>query len=132
MGNRPFVTSVRLSPTIAADVERGLLGWLSFDIDGTWHVDGVALRRTRSGRLALSFPARDGRGGFRRTFLRPTCDRARLEIERAVLATIEERLELLRAAPCRGAIDAAGEDEQAEEGRPGGHGRQGTAGSAKR
>jgi len=62
-----------------------LLGWLAFDVDGTWHVDGVALRRTRSGRLALSFPSRTDRHGLERALLRPTCDRAPRVIERLVL-----------------------------------------------
>jgi hypothetical protein len=62
-----------------------MLGWVSFDINGTWHVDGVALRRTMRGELALSFPSKLDRHGFEHAFLRPTCDRARRVIERLVL-----------------------------------------------
>ena len=86
--SRTWVSSVEFKPAPPPAVRRGLLGWLAFDIDGTFHVDGVALRRTRAGRLALSFPSRTDRHGLERALLRPTCDRARRAIERAVLAEI--------------------------------------------
>ncbi len=86
--SRTWVTNLTFAPAPRADTERGLLGWVSFDINGTWHIDGVALRRTNSGRLALSFPSRIDRHGLEHAYLRPTCDRARRVIERAVLAEL--------------------------------------------
>ena len=88
MPSRTWVTNLEFAPARREDLERGMLGWLAFDIDGSWHVDGVALRRTRGGRLALSFPSRPDRHGFKHAPLRPTCDRARRAIERAVLAEL--------------------------------------------
>ena len=88
MNSRTWVTNVAFTSAPRADARRGMLGWLSFDIDGTWHVDGVALRRTEWGRLALSFPSRLDRHGFEHALLRPTCDRARRVIERTVLAEL--------------------------------------------
>ena len=83
-----WVTNVEFTPAPRANVRRGMLGWLSFDLDGTLHVDGVALRRTSRGRMALSFPTRFDRRGREHPFLRPTCDRARRAIERVVLAEL--------------------------------------------
>jgi hypothetical protein len=48
----------------------------------------VVLRKTQFGRAVLTFPVRmDGRGRAH-PYLRPTCNRARREIERAVLAEL--------------------------------------------
>ncbi len=88
MPSHTRVMNVEFTPAPRAAVRRGMLGYLSFDLEGTWHVDGVALRRTRGGRLALSFPSRIDRFGFEHAHLRPTCDRARRAIERAVLAEL--------------------------------------------
>jgi len=85
MSSRTWVTNVEFVPAPRTDVRRGMLGWVSFDINGTWHVDGLALRRTTRGKLSLSFPSRLDRRGVEHAFLRPTCDRARRVIERLVL-----------------------------------------------
>jgi hypothetical protein len=70
------------------EVQRGLLGWASFTIDGRLRLDGIAVRRTLDGRVALSFPSRR-RGGYRRHFyVRPLDDCTRREIERQVLAAL--------------------------------------------
>jgi len=82
------VTNVSFTHASRAATECGLLGWVAFDLDGTVRVDDVSLRRTLDGRLALSFPSRVDRRGFRRSLLRPTCDRARRAIERGVLAEL--------------------------------------------
>ncbi len=36
----------------------GLLGWVAFHLNDTVRVEGVMLRRTARGRLALSYPRR--------------------------------------------------------------------------
>jgi len=118
VGSRTWVANVAFVPAPGAEVRRGLLGWLSFDIDGTWHVDGVMLRRTEGGRLSLSFPSRIDRRGFEHAFLRPTCDRARRAIERAVLAELGLYPEA--ASPER----PRPEDAPAELGLADRHGRQ--------
>ena len=64
---------------------RGLLGWLTLEVDGLVLLDGVALRRTRGGGLALSFPARTDHRGRRRFCVRPIDDAARQAIEEAVM-----------------------------------------------
>jgi DNA-binding cell septation regulator SpoVG len=66
-----------------ADERSGLLGYLSI-FYGAMVIDGVTVRRTAEGRLALSFPERrDGRGR-RHSIVRPVDDAARKAIEAAV------------------------------------------------
>jgi len=71
-----------------ADVEKGLLGWAEFTVNGAVRVDGVAVRRTLDGRYTLSFPGRQAHGGRRHFWVRPVTDAARLEIEHQVLGAI--------------------------------------------
>ncbi len=89
MRELPVVSEVRLVAATQADQCRGLLGYVSLLIDGCLHVDGIALRRTRGGRLALAFPCRRDRDGRRRAIVRPLNDAARVSIERRVLAALQ-------------------------------------------
>ncbi|MBL8726659.1 MAG: hypothetical protein JNK49_21640 [Planctomycetes bacterium] len=69
------------------EVRSGLLGYLGVDY-GDLMLDGVTLRRTADGRLALSFPSRTDRKGRRHPFIRPVDEAARRTIERAILAQL--------------------------------------------
>lgn len=84
----PSVTSVRYTPSGERDRESGLLGWVTCTV-GDLVLDGITVRRTRMGRLTLSFPARRGRGGENHAYVRPLDDRARLAIEREIFAAID-------------------------------------------
>ena len=57
---------------------------------GTVVVDGIALRRTSRGQLALSYPHRRASNGRTFNLIRPVDDRARRELEARVLAALEE------------------------------------------
>ena len=70
------------------DRETGLLGWVALEVDGLLVVDAVAVRRTRDGRLVLSFPERTDSQGRRHPLVRPLDDAARRAIERQVLAAL--------------------------------------------
>ena len=71
---------VRGSPAEARD---GLIGYLSV-FYGALVVNGITVRRTAAGKLALSFPEhRDGKGR-RHSVVRPVDDNARAAIEAAV------------------------------------------------
>jgi DNA-binding cell septation regulator SpoVG len=85
-------TWVRGSDT---DQRSGLLGFISVFV-GNLVVDGIALRRTESGRLALSFPSRTAKNGDRHAIVRPVDDDARKAIEKELLRQLAEREE---AAP---------------------------------
>ncbi len=88
VSRRIHITDVRLARASALDVSSGLLGWVSATVNGTLGLDGITLRRTRGGRLALSYPARRDRHGFEHPFVRPLDDATRKEIERQVLEQI--------------------------------------------
>lgn len=73
----------------SADDERaGLLGFLSVSY-GPWIFDGITVRRTSDGRLALSFPARSDRSGRKHALIRPVDNEAREAIERELLGQLE-------------------------------------------
>ncbi len=75
---------------IKADAEQardGLLGFLSFFV-GDLIVDNVVLRRTTSGRYALSWPARTDRHGNKHSSVRPVDDEAMRRIEAHVFADL--------------------------------------------
>lgn len=76
----------------AEDVRSGLLGWISIEVADLL-VDGIALRKTTSGRLALSFPSRTARDGRRHPLVRPLDDQARREIEHEILGQLGQREE---------------------------------------
>lgn len=69
------------------DIREGLLGWISVEY-GSLVIDNIALRRTSSGRLALSFPSRTARNGEKHAIVRPIDDRARRAIEAEILGQL--------------------------------------------
>jgi DNA-binding cell septation regulator SpoVG len=69
----------------AADERTGLLGYLSV-FYGQLVIDGITLRKTAEGRLALSFPERRDGKGRRHSVVRPVDDAARRAIEAAIFA----------------------------------------------
>ena len=79
------VTSLGVVCASDADRDRGLLGWVTIAVNNALMIDGIALRRTRDGRLALSYPTRTDRQGKRRPIVRPLDDETRLALERQVL-----------------------------------------------
>ena len=85
----PVVSGVDFTPAGATAQATGLLGWVAFAIDGSMALDGVTVRRTARGVLALSFPERsDSRGRRRHPVVRPLDNEARLEIQAQVLAQL--------------------------------------------
>jgi DNA-binding cell septation regulator SpoVG len=80
----------------SADDERsGLLGFLSVHY-GALVLDGITVRRTADGRLALSFPERRDKQGRRHSVVRPVDDAARREIEAVVFGQATLRSEVER------------------------------------
>lgn len=82
------ISRVTFTPASPADRDRGLLGYLEFVLNEALVIDGVTLRRTRNGRLALSFPSRRDRYGVEHFVITPLGDAARREIERQVFEAI--------------------------------------------
>ena len=88
MSCSPRISILAFTSAPAAEQERGLLGWLTLDVYGVLQVDGVALRRTRDERLALSFPTRRDHTGRVRSVVRPMGDEARRALEGQILAEL--------------------------------------------
>ena len=78
------VSNVVFSPASRTDARTGLLGFVRFRLGDGPEIDGVTVRRTLRGKLALSYPRR-GRDHFA---VRPLDETTRLHIERQVLAGI--------------------------------------------
>ena len=85
------VTDVRLTTCDPKSRRRGLLGYLTFMLNGALRFDGVALRRTAAGQLSLTFPARRDRQGNDHPYVRPVDQGVRSEIERQVFAILDPR-----------------------------------------
>ena len=88
MDSRLRLTDVRLIPASTDERQRGLLGFVAFNLNDRVRLDGATLRRTSSGRLRISFPMRRDRHGREHPLLRPLADAARRELERQVLAAL--------------------------------------------
>ena len=83
----PQITSVRFTPTGVEDQCKGLLGFVTCTV-GDLVLDGITVRRTREGRLTLSFPARRDRSGRDHPYIRPLDDATRREIEAQVFRAL--------------------------------------------
>ena len=82
------VSEVRFTSAHADDGGRGLLGFLSCVVYGQLRLDGLTLRRTRDGRLTLSYPERRDGAGRGHPYIRPVNDQARRAIETDVLTAL--------------------------------------------
>ena len=84
-----LVSEVRFTPADDNLRATGLLGWAGFLLDVRLVIEGTAVRRTQSGRRALSFPCRDDGWGKRWHYVRPIDDTTRCELERQILDQIK-------------------------------------------
>ena len=96
MADRSHVTEVRFKSASPKEVHTGLLGWVSCTLNGTFYLDGITVRRTRNGRLALSFPMRHDVSGREHFYFRPVGDDARRQIEHGILSALGLKEELTR------------------------------------
>ena len=83
-----LVSDVRFTAARREHVETGLLGWVTCVVNGGLQLDGLALRRTAAGRLAISFPARRDSSGREHPFVRPVSDTTRRSIEHQVFSAL--------------------------------------------
>ena len=89
MAETPTVRVVSFAPASRKDQLTGQLGWLILDVAGLLRLEGVSLRRTATGRVALSFPQRRDARERIHDIVRPLDDTARRVIERQVLASLQ-------------------------------------------
>ncbi len=85
---KPVVTDIRFHRAGHADLRTGLLGYVSFLLDGCVRLDGLTVRVTRGGRRVLSFPAKKTARGEEHPYVRPIDDATREMIEQQVLDAI--------------------------------------------
>ena len=86
---RPLVIdNVQLATAPSEQQREGLLGWISCTLNDGLRLSGLALRRTESGKLTISFPARRDSFGRQHFFIRPLNDPTRREIERQVVEAL--------------------------------------------
>lgn len=79
-----LISGVGFTPGTDQDLREGLVGFVTLTFADLLLLDGLVLRRTASGRHALSFPSRTDRNGVRHPYYRPLDDRARRIVEDAV------------------------------------------------
>jgi len=82
------VSGLRFSHATSDDHVTGLLGFVSFLINGRLRVDGVAVRRKLDGALTLSWPTRSDADGRRHPLVHPIDDDARRDLEAQVLGAL--------------------------------------------
>ena len=92
MADGVAITGLRVVLAGETDRARGLLGFASFTL-GPVRLDGIAVRRTREGRLALSFPTRRDRFGRLHPIVRPVDDAARRALEAQVFSALDLKQE---------------------------------------
>jgi hypothetical protein len=92
----PVVTEVYYLRADDDQRQTGLLGWVTFLLDGRYKVEGVTVRRTNKGRTTLSYPFREDVWGRQWSFIHPIDDPTRLAIERQVLARLDLSGEAVR------------------------------------
>jgi DNA-binding cell septation regulator SpoVG len=95
-GSSSTLTEITISPASERDADTGLLAFLALELDGLVQVDGIALRMTEQGLLALSFPSRTSRRGTKHSLVRPRDQAARAAIERTILTALGIRQESQR------------------------------------
>jgi hypothetical protein len=78
------ISDVKFTATNPSERDSGMLGYMSFLVNGGLRLDGITLRRTMGGKLTLSFPARRDRRGGEHHLMRPISDAVRIQIEQQV------------------------------------------------
>ena len=88
MKNRIKIDNVHFVDATPREVESGLLGWIRCLLNDSILLDGLTLRRTKDGRLTISYPGRRDAAGKVRHHLRPKDGATRHEIERQIFMAL--------------------------------------------
>jgi hypothetical protein len=83
-----MITNVQFTSAPPEDADTGLLGHVSCTLNDGLRLDGLAVRRTRDGRLTLSYPGRKDGAGHQHFYVRPLDDAARLAIEEGIFLAL--------------------------------------------
>ena len=83
-------SAIRVTPASRWDRRRGLLAYARVEL-GPYEIDGIAVRRTRGGRLAVSYPRRTAGDGTAHVTFIPTDPRVRAALEQEILAAYRQQ-----------------------------------------
>ncbi len=86
-----LVSDLRFAAANPALRSKGLLGWANLSLDGKIQLDCLAVRRTVSGEIALSFPSRTDASGVMHPYYMPLDDEIRRAIESQVIGELRAR-----------------------------------------
>lgn len=86
------VSAIRLTPASQRDRRRGLLAYARIAL-GPYKIEGITVRKTRAGRLAISYPKRTARDGTAHAYFLPTDPEVRAALEGEILAAYRQREE---------------------------------------
>lgn len=112
------ISEIRFTPADERAIDEGMLGFLTCVVAGVVRLDGIALRRTLSGRLILSFPERKDRAGRSHPYIRPVDEEVRRALEATVVASFREtERNRTTSASSRAPSDATHQVHQSEEAR---------------
>ena len=81
----PPVGDIRFSAASRSESRSGLLAYARVEV-GPFRLDGICVRRTRGGRLAVVYPSRPGADGRKHTLFLPTDRSVREAMERMIIA----------------------------------------------
>lgn len=84
------ILDLSVTPARPHDRRQGLLAFIAFSIAGL-RIDGVTLRRTRTGDISLSFPTRKNGDGQARQLVRPLTSKIRDALMQRVLKELRMR-----------------------------------------
>ena len=90
----PDIRDVRFTAASSRDRRAGLLGFVAVTLHCGIRLDGLTLRRTLDGDLALSFPSRLDRNGREHPYILPLGERAQRRFEDDVFSRLD--LEAMR------------------------------------
>ena len=88
LGTSIVLSQVKFTAAGNGDFATGLLGYVTAILNGRLRIDGLTLRRTAAGRLAISFPARKDAAGREHPIVQPIDRQARRDIEAQILAAL--------------------------------------------
>ena len=88
MRNNIKISDVRYTPAGPQEVSKGFRGWIACILNGRIQIDGITLRRTRGGRMTLSFPSNHDKTGNQHFYIRPLDDAARRVVERQIFQAL--------------------------------------------
>lgn len=88
MGMSPPISEIEFTPSTDPERRGGLVGYVSFLLEGRIRIAGATVRRTLDGKRRLVLPRRRDRHGRGHPYVRLLDPEARAALEEAILAAL--------------------------------------------